>query len=227
MDPLPKFLIVCGDMVNEFPGEKDRSAQVADHKKLFDHLDKRIPLVCVCGNHDVGDQPTPSTIQDFRRDFGPDYFSFEVSGILMIVINSQYYADRSQVQELAKEFDDWLEDTLKKVKDYQNTIVFQHIPYFLEDPEEADHEYFNIKSNYRLKILNKLYDAGVRNVFTGHYHRNAGGMFKDMQQIVTSAVGAQLGEDKSGVRIVTVSKNAVDHKYYELDKIPIKVSLPQ
>lgn len=38
-------------------------------------------------------------------------------------------------------------------------VVFQHIPYFIEDPNE-EKEYFNLDQKFRIKILDKLRDAG-------------------------------------------------------------------
>ena len=67
--------------------------------------------------------------------------------------------------------------------------------------------------------------TGVRTIFCGHYHRNAGGFYGDMELVVTSAVGAQLGEDLSGFRIVSVNEDSVKHKYYELAKVPEKIVL--
>merc|ERR1712118_638404 len=63
----PAFAIVCGDLVNEWPSDevgrksdaKLREQQIADFKKAFSVIDKDIPLVCLCGNHDVGDRPNP------------------------------------------------------------------------------------------------------------------------------------------------------------------------
>lgn len=56
MTPKPAFFIVCGDLVDAFPDKwpEIRSAQEADFFRVFSQLDKDIPLVCVCGNHDVG-----------------------------------------------------------------------------------------------------------------------------------------------------------------------------
>ena len=66
--------------------------------------------------------------------------------------------------------------------------------------------------------------SGVRSIFCGHYHRNAGGFDENMEVIVTSAIGAQLGEDKSGLRIVKVLENEIKHDYYDLDNIPQKIN---
>lgn len=104
MEPRPRFFIVCGDLVDAFPGIQfepirsvtrtpskmsprsdgipisgshgslpphDRSipgtmhrkAQERDWNELFQTLDTKIPLVCVCGNHDLGNTPTATAIQ--------------------------------------------------------------------------------------------------------------------------------------------------------------------
>ena len=80
IDPLPKFFIVCGDLVNDFPGEKHRENQESDFKNVFKDLHSNIPLICVCGNHDIGNIPTKETVESYRSSFGPDYFSFWVGG---------------------------------------------------------------------------------------------------------------------------------------------------
>lgn len=39
-----------------------RAAQDVDLKAVLCKLNPNIPLVCVCGNHDVGDNPTVESI---------------------------------------------------------------------------------------------------------------------------------------------------------------------
>jgi serine/threonine-protein phosphatase CPPED1 len=65
-------------LVDAFPIKraKLREAQIADLKKTLVELDPRIKLVCICGNHDVGDEPTKETIDEYKKDFGDDYISF-------------------------------------------------------------------------------------------------------------------------------------------------------
>ncbi|KAL3195729.1 hypothetical protein MRX96_001847 [Rhipicephalus microplus] len=66
---------------------------------------------------------------------------------------------------------------------------------------------------------------GVRAIFCGHYHCNAGGFYKDMELVVTSAIGAQLGCDILGLRVVKVREDNIEHQYYALDEIPETVCL--
>ena len=63
--PKPKFFIVCGDLVDAMPDQwpEIRARQEEDFFKVYSKLDKDIPLVCVCGNHDVGNRPTKETIE--------------------------------------------------------------------------------------------------------------------------------------------------------------------
>merc|ERR1739844_495688 len=60
MRPLPSFFIVCGDLVDAMPDQWPdiRKEQEKDFLKIYSDLDPEIPLVCVCGNHDVGNRPT-------------------------------------------------------------------------------------------------------------------------------------------------------------------------
>jgi UDP-2,3-diacylglucosamine pyrophosphatase LpxH len=227
MRPKPAFFIVCGDLVDAFPDQwpQIRTAQEKDFFKVFKDLDKDIPLVCVCGNHDVGNRPTKETIQRYRSTWGDDYFSFWISGVLFIVLNSQFYEDCSLTPDMAEEQDKWLDGQLALAKSKaKHTIVFQHIPWFLKDPDEAK-EYFNIENGLRKKMLDKFYDAGVRKIFCGHYHRNTGGWYKDLELVVTTAIGCQIGQDPHGFRIVKVSESGIEHKYHGLDTCPTQIDL--
>ena len=68
-------------------------------------------------------------------------------------------------------------------------------------------------------MVRKFYESGVRAIFAGHYHRNAGGYYEDLEMVVTSAVGAQSMDGpnaKSGFRVVTVNENNITHKYVDI-----------
>lgn len=45
---------------------KLKQKQIDDFKRIYSQIDSSIPLICVCGNHDVGDTPTPKTIQKYE-----------------------------------------------------------------------------------------------------------------------------------------------------------------
>jgi len=71
-------------------------------------LDPDIKLVCVCGNHDIGNEPTAVTVQNYRREFGPDFFSFWTGGVKFVVLNSQYFKSAELVPEEIKAQDEFM-----------------------------------------------------------------------------------------------------------------------
>jgi len=86
----PRFVVICGDLVNDFPGEAQRDAQLMDFRECFRKLDPNIPLVLLPGNHDLLNRPTEQAVLQYRKDFGDDYFSFWVDGVMFLVLNVQY-----------------------------------------------------------------------------------------------------------------------------------------
>lgn len=219
MKPKPKFFVVCGDLVDEFNDKDIRRGQIDAFKAVFEELDKNIPLVCVCGNHDVGNQPSHESIDDYKREFGDDYFSFVVSGVLMIVLNSSLYpskySDPSLVTDLTERQNKWIDEQLKRSKLYKHVIVFQHIPWFIASSDEDDED-FNIYKESRLPILDKFNAAGVKAIFCGHYHQNANGKHGNIDHVVTSAVGMQFGKDHHGIRVVSVTERDILHFYQNI-----------
>lgn len=218
----PSFVIVCGDLVNE----TNNPMQMAELKRIAAKINPSIRFYQVAGNHDIGNQPSPETLADYRKEFGPDYYSFTSGNLFAIVLNSSLFKDPTLVEEEAAKQDQWLLKTLKEAKEkkFTNIVVFQHIPFFLTDPNEKD-GYFNIPLQRRMKYLDLLNKYGVKFIFAGHLHKNAIGRYKGLEMVTTGPVGKPLGNDPSGFRIVTVNKNKIEHRYYRLDSIPSTVKL--
>jgi len=246
--PRPKFCVVCGDLTNEFPtGSAERGRkQVADFKRCVARIDAAIPLVCVCGNHDVGDLPTRESIQLYRSRFGPDYGAFKVGESKCLVVNSQLYSLKANGDSrFADAQDAWLR---REIAEDDALIVLKHIPPFIVDPDEPE-GYFNLPPAIRRDFLDLFRNKKVT-IFCGHFHRNAGGSRGNVEVVVTSAVGTTLpwkgttddGTDlsveariglggfnfdrracdpaSSGFRLVHVSRDVVRHKWFALADVP-------
>lgn len=138
-----------------------RKEQTEDLQRVLRNMDREIPLVLVSGNHDVGNVPTPETIVEFRQTWGDDYFSFWVGGVLFLVLNSQFLYDASRCPALKRAQDQWLEQQLSIARQQkcQHTIVFQHIPLFLQNIDEDD-DYFNLTKPVRKEMADKFARAG-------------------------------------------------------------------
>ncbi len=62
-------------------------------------------------------------------------------------------------------------------------------------------------------------------MFAGHLHHNASGQVGRFKMNVTSALGMQIGKDKSGIRIVKVYPDHVESDYFQIDSIPDRIDL--
>jgi len=105
-----------------------------------------------------------------------------------------------------------------------HVVIFQHHPWFLKDAGEDD-QYFNIPKVRRAVFLELFRQAGVKYLFSGHYHRNAVARDGDIEAITTGPVGKPLGDAKSGVRVVIVRDSGISHRYYDFGEIPGQISL--
>jgi len=216
----PAFVIICGDLVNK-PGDL---AQIAEYKRIAAKLDPSIKLYSVSGNHDVENVPTIASLALYKKHFGDDRYTFRSGNIFGIILNSSLIKDPSLAPiEAAKQLE-WLIQVLKDAKksNAKNIMVFMHHSLFLKDSNELD-EYFNINMERRKIYLELFKEYGIKQVFAGHYHRNAYGKFGDMEMITTGPVGRPLGADSSGFRIINVKGKIVDHTYFALDSLPVQL----
>jgi serine/threonine-protein phosphatase CPPED1 len=213
----PAFVIVTGDLVNK-PGDP---AQIAEFHRIEKKLDPKIKLYAVAGNHDVGNEPTADSLAAYRKNFGPDYYSFRVGDIAGIVLNSNLEKGTKNVPAEASKMETWFAAELRKAKESgaKRIIVFQHIPFFLKEGGEPE-QYFNIAPDVRQRYLKLMHEYGVHQVFAGHYHRNERGADGDLEMVTTGPVGMPLGGAKSGIRIVTIDETGLSHKYCDFGELP-------
>lgn len=201
-----KFVIVCGDLTHNLEGiwskvegvpqveegRKKRLEQLAIYKEIYSKLDKDIPLVCVCGNHDVGNKPTEKTIGLQKQEFGDDYLTFWAGGLKFIAMNTQLIQGPSGSPKLAAAHDKWLEEQLAiKTTDPVHLVVCGHIPAFCWDFREEESN-FNQPMKSRKKWLDKMVEAGVKKMYCAHYHRSARGNYRDLEIVVCAPIGTYI-----------------------------------
>lgn len=225
LQPRPLFCCVCGDLVDmtaaiyaeienrsEDECNQIQDAQNEDFKKCWDDLHPDIALVCVCGNHDVGNRPTRATVQRFRTAFGDDYLAWWANGTYNIVLNTSLFSDPSGATDLYEEQLNWLGDRLHYAAEAQagNIFVFGHHPWFLYQDDEVTEDlkgespypvewgtrehgfadsYFHIPLQYRRKVMDLFKEYGVSAAFAGHFHQNLVSRSSfGMEMIVTSSL---------------------------------------
>jgi serine/threonine-protein phosphatase CPPED1 len=216
----PRFVVICGDLVNR-TGDP---VEIAEYKRVLQELNPSIPVYNIAGNHDVGNIPTPATLDVYHTAIGRDYYTFSAGEIFGIVLDSNLIRSPEGDPDAARRQEEWLEKTLESAKSSANQqiVVFQHIPYFTDASDEVE-GYYNIPQPARRKYLDLLEKAGVRYVFAGHYHRNAMGTDGPLTEIVTGAVGMPLGQSLSGFRIVTVEGQKFNPTWVCLAGIPNQI----
>src|SRR4029079_6698679 len=118
-------------------------------------------------------QPTAESLALYRERFGADYYSFRPGDIAGLVLNSNLEKGAENVPGEAAKMEAWLRGELERLKSAgaRHIIVFQHISFFLKEPNE-EYQYFNIPKVVRERYLKLLHEYGVKQVFAGHYHRN-------------------------------------------------------
>jgi serine/threonine-protein phosphatase CPPED1 len=213
----PAFVVVTGDLVNQSGDER----QMAEYKRIAAKLDPAIRLYSMPGNHDVDNEPTKESVARYRERFGPDYYSFRAGDIAGFVLNSSLEKEPKNVREDAAKMEQWLRAELAKAKrdGVKQLIVFQHIPFFVNDPNEKD-TYDNIPVETRQRYLKLLHEYGVHIVFAGHYHANASGRDGDIEMVTSGPVGLPLRGGKSGLRIVKAAGEQLTHRYFDFGDLP-------
>jgi predicted MPP superfamily phosphohydrolase len=197
MNPFPAFCCVCGDLT-----DKVQKQQRHDFKMIWSELNDDIALVCVCGNHDVGNRPTKHAIELYRNEFGDDHLAFwSSSNVYNIVVNTTLFSDPSydeSTEEMYRNQLQWLEGRLKYVRSLQPSsssssqpsttiLVFGHHPWYLYDEEEdvdtmtgscewksntIPDSYFIIPKHRRKVVFELFRKYNVSASFSGHFHQN-------------------------------------------------------
>lgn len=218
----PDFVIILGDLVNK-PGDR---AQIREFLRISRTIDPFIPLYLVAGNHDVGQAPTPESLEDYRKNFGRDYYSFREGPVYGIVLNSGLLSEPKNVMAEYQAQNIWFRKELEaaKASEAAHIMVFQHHPYFVSEASEPA-EWSNIPLERRKPVLELLHRYGVRHVFAGHVHGNYIARDGDLEAVATGPVGMPFGQDGSGIRLVSITSAGVQHRYYDFGKLPNRLEV--
>lgn len=178
-----------------------QDAQNRDFMMIWSKLHPDIALVCVCGNHDVGNRPNAATIQRFTNTFGSDYLAFWANGTYNIVLNTNLFSDPTDAPDLYQQQLTWLQERLEYSSTNHATHIFLygHHPWLLHRDDEDEtkdlpgvsrlpeewlddddpsskqtiHDgYFVIPRKYRQQVLHLCQEYKVAAIFSGHFHQN-------------------------------------------------------
>jgi 3',5'-cyclic AMP phosphodiesterase CpdA len=221
----PAFVVTCGDMCNN---KVDPTDELAELMRITASLDRGIPMHWVAGNHDVTNEPTATSLARYRERFGDDLYSFDQGGSHFVVLNSTVWQEPSNVREEFERQVEFLTSDLRVARDSgsKHIVVFTHHPLFLTHLDEGD-GWLVIPRERRRVLVDLLKEYGAETVFAGHWHRNHVAYYGDLQVVCSGPVGLPLGDDPSGLRIVKVLDDRIEHRYYALDEVPVSVDLEE
>lgn len=158
----PDLAVVSGDMCHRaIDLERDWPSLI----RRFD-----VPVVCIPGNHDLGNAVTAENLARFRRIFGRDRDAFEIKGWFFIAGNSQFWRPTELKTEQA-DYEHWVSARLEEAKCFNGHVVgMTHIPPFDQAVDECD-SYNNYPRSGRARRLARYREAGLSLYLSGHTHR--------------------------------------------------------
>lgn len=212
----PDFVVITGDFVHDL----NSVAQINEFKRITAKINAEIPVYYTPGNHDIGQTPDKKSIRRFKKNYGSDKFSFKHKGSLLIGFNTSLIKAGMAKPERTQY--NWLRRNLNTNKRADHTLLFCHYPFFNEKVDEPT-AYSNIDQSYREKYLKLFKENKIDALFSGHLHNNRLLNDGQMELITTSALGKPLGNASSGLRIVKIVGDKIEHAYFGLDELPDSV----
>jgi 3',5'-cyclic AMP phosphodiesterase CpdA len=223
----PRFVVVCGDLVNRTLNQKEADA----YRTIFGKIRPDVHLYNVPGHHDINDDPPPNadTYAFYEKNFGKLYYSFREGMLYGIVLDSTSlkHPKSDEARTHAETEKQWFHEELAKgrASGAKHLVVFQHHPWFLWTDGDTE-TYFNMPLSIRQEMIPWLLEYGVRYTFSGHMHANRVVRYQNKIEFVTSgSVTSPNFGSKNGLRIVMVHADRLEHRYFTLGTIPRMVDI--
>ncbi|OQB21124.1 MAG: cyclic 3',5'-adenosine monophosphate phosphodiesterase [candidate division BRC1 bacterium ADurb.Bin183] len=163
------FIVVSGDLI-------ENVANVEQFEVFDKTMRTNKPVYFIPGNHDIGNTSDMKNIKLWlNRGYGKgnpakEYYGFTHKGAAFFVLNT--FAYQSKEEEVLKRSEEQLQEMDKFFADNSFAkckIVCGHAPLFILTSDEPD-EYFNIKKEYREKIIEIMKKHNARYYLCGHRH---------------------------------------------------------
>jgi serine/threonine-protein phosphatase CPPED1 len=209
----PDFVVICGDLVN---GASAKS--FGDFKRIKAGL--TMPCYCAPGNHDVGNNPTLGLLRNYRESLGPDFFSVEHKGCLLVILNTQLW--KAPIGDEEQKQDAWLEKTLAEAGNKKEPVfIVQHYPPFVKEPAEPE-EYFNLPLAKRERLLGLFERSGVVAILAGHTHLTLQRDYHGIQLVMGETTSKNFDKKPFGFTLWHIN----DKRPYQHEFVPLKDQKP-
>jgi 3',5'-cyclic AMP phosphodiesterase CpdA len=187
----PDFIVNSGDLSFNGPDSVDDLIYAnACHRQLD------APWRAIAGNHDVGEAPIASRLNQpvndarlaaWQKHVGPSWWVQDIDKadlrLRLIGLDSALMGSGHDQEALQMRF---FEEALAE-RDDRVTIVFTHMPPFGQDPEDQALTTHCILPEPRRWLLDRCLSAGVTALASGHIHRHSVNDYKGMAIVTAPA----------------------------------------
>lgn len=176
LNPIPQFIVMCGDTVAGSNKEEILALQLNRLKSLIRKYHPIKPLIPVVGNHEVNIEPTDDRFEkvfsQFYNDLNPNEFLagynktvyyIDFNNTRLIILNAFHYGSTHKIDETQL---NWFQEKASECK--KNKLVFVHSPAF---PTGAHLGHcLDLYPEYRDAFWEIVDKCGIDIVFSGHEH---------------------------------------------------------
>lgn len=166
----PDAVVVSGDLA-------ENRAEREKVKIILKGLDA--PVYYVPGNHDVHDM---RSLEQYRQQFGRDYYRFQVKNVEVLAIDSELLGNYEKFghgalpplpPEMARESQKMLEWLGRQAPETRGKVVIavQHIPLFRDTDFPDPNPYWTVDPSYGRREAEIFRALGIKHLLAGHWHR--------------------------------------------------------
>uniref|UniRef100_A0A7S2SNM6 Protein kinase domain-containing protein n=1 Tax=Mucochytrium quahogii TaxID=96639 RepID=A0A7S2SNM6_9STRA len=203
LQPTPKLLVCSGALGN-----------AQENKAKLGLLDEKIPIICC-----------PDGRNDYTKEFGETYYSFHVSGIFVIVIDSFLLC--SENEEECEKHAKWFEHQILTGKlCARHVVLVSHHAWLPIGTEQPCNGLF-VPEKIVSRFLDKLQEASTQIILCGGANQGFIHTRKaqtDIQQKLYLTNTSPLGTNPC-LRVVRVQGSHINTDTYLLDELPPWIAL--
>lgn len=177
------------------------------------------PMLCVPGNHDVGDasgeRPLEAPLLDaYVSLFGPDHWSVRQGGWLLLGVNAQLMGSATAQEEAQWR---WLEDQVASADSSVRSALFLHRPVLRSMPGESSRGGRYITEDACDRLMTGPLRRSLRVVVSGHTHQYLDIMQDGVRHVWIPSSGfvlpdhmqSRVGEKVVGVGVLGLDESGV------------------
>jgi 3',5'-cyclic AMP phosphodiesterase CpdA len=165
----PDAVIVSGDI-----GERPENRE--EVKTILKGVSA--PVYYVPGNHEFSNT---NGLENYRKQFGPDYYRFQVQNVEVLALDSQLLGNYTQFDSktsppLSSEMEvesqkmlAWMNEQTVPTKG-KVVIATQHIPLFRDDNFPDAKPYWTVNEPYAQRETDLFHKLGIQHLLAGHWH---------------------------------------------------------